>query len=167
MVASRTGHRRIADQPLRRGRQTDEPQDQRQHDYSRDRHDDENDPRQREQDGGGIEAHEAALLLLVVDHVERVEEGRHAGVRAPHGDQEAHDESGSQRLVALTRNEGDLVSDQLQHAAGQDARQQGQVPADGAGVGEESVKRDDGRNRGEGREQREERHAAGGREDAI
>src|SRR6478609_11321827 len=50
---------------------------------------------------------------------------------------------------------------------GQESRQQGQVPADGAGVGEEAIERDDGGNRGEGREQREERHAAGGREDAI
>ena len=51
--------------------------------------------------------------------------------------------------MPLTRNERDLVGDQLEHAGGQDARQQGLAPADGAGVGEESTKRDDGRNRGE------------------
>ena len=64
MVPNRIGHRRIARslsvvvaRPTNlntRGRT----------DHSRDRQDDENDTRQREQEGGGVEAHQAALLVI-------------------------------------------------------------------------------------------------------
>ena len=77
-----------------------------------------NDSRQREQQSGGVEPHQAALLPLIVDHVERVEERRHARVRAAEGDQKSHDEGRSNRLVSLAGNDGDLLGDQRKNPVG-------------------------------------------------
>jgi hypothetical protein len=59
---------------LGRERRADELEQDGQHDDSADRRKGEEDESQREQEGGAIEAHEAATLALAVDHVQRIEE---------------------------------------------------------------------------------------------
>ena len=105
MVPKRIGHRRIAKKPFRRRRQTDEFQHQRQYDNARDCKNDENDSRYREEESGGVEAHQAALFPLIVDHIERIEESCHAGIRAYKRDKQSDDERRSQGLITLSGNE--------------------------------------------------------------
>ena len=54
--------------------------------HARDRHDNEHDACEGEQEGSSVEANEAALLLLAVDDVQRVKEGRDSRVGAYQGD---------------------------------------------------------------------------------
>ena len=61
----------------------------------------------------GVELDEAALLVLVVDDVERVEDRLHAGIRAPQREAEAHDERERQLAVIVARDAHDLIADEL------------------------------------------------------
>ena len=43
-----------------------------------------------EEESGGVEPHEAALLPLVINYVKGVKECRYSGIRASQGDEETH-----------------------------------------------------------------------------
>ena len=68
-----------------------------------------------------LSLHEAALLLLVVDDVERVDDRLHAGIGAPQRQHEAEDEADAEGAVALGGDADDLLTDDVQRAPRQHA----------------------------------------------
>ena len=67
-----------------------------------------------------VEPDEAALLLFVVDDVERVEDRLHAGIGAPQRDAEPQEKAEGELAVALGRDARDLVAQQIERAGGDD-----------------------------------------------
>ena len=68
---------------------------------------------EREGQRDQIELDEAALLILVVDDVERIEDRLHAGIGAPQRKAEADHERERQLAVAVAGDARDLIADQL------------------------------------------------------
>jgi hypothetical protein len=104
--------------------------------------------------------HEAALFLLVVDDVERVDDRLHAGVGAPQRDREPCNESKSEFGVAFSRQPRDLFMKDVDRAGGKNARSQRKMGVDRRSVGDQSIKRDERRNGGKDRQQGEKDNAA-------
>ena len=93
---------------------------------------------EREGERDEVEPDEAALLVLVVDDVERVEDRLHAGVGAPQRDGKAEHEAEAERAVALGSDPGDLLLDDVERAARQRRRESSdEMVRDGRGVGEQ------------------------------
>ena len=114
---------------------------------------------ERERQRLEVQLEEAALLLLVIDDVERVEDRLHAGIRAPQRQREADDEAEAERAVALGGDALDLLADDVHRPARQHAREGIEMVLDRRGIGEQAVDRDEGRDRREDREQSIEGHA--------
>jgi hypothetical protein len=122
---------------------------------------------EREQECRGVEVQQAALLLLAIDHVEGIEEGRNPRVRAPQRDQKTYHEGDAERVTVLGDDQADLLSDEFQHAAGQNPGKKGQVRPVRTGIGKEPVERHDCGDCGEDRQQGKERDSARGGQDPV
>ena len=68
-----------------------------------------------------LSLHEGALLLLVVDDVERVDDRLHARIGAPQREHQAEDEAEPQGAAALGGDADDLLTDDVERAARQHA----------------------------------------------
>ena len=102
-----------------------------------------------------------------MNHVERVDDRLDAGIGAPEREGEAEQKRAAQRGIALGEHPGDLVLHDLERTVRQHQRQRLQVGADGRGIGEQPVERNQRRHRREYREQSEEHDATGGGEHAV
>src|ERR1700731_3860708 len=88
-----------------------------------------------------------ALVFLLVDHVEGIEQGCCSGVGAPHGDDEEHKVQG-----AMLCDVSNLIANELDAAARQNAHEERQVLTDSAHVSHKTIYGDYGRDSGEERE---------------
>ena len=70
----------------------------------------------REKQRHQVEPDEAALLVFVVDDVQRVEDRLHAGIGAPQCDAEPQEEAEGEPSVALGCDAGDLVAQDVEPA---------------------------------------------------
>ena len=72
---------------------------------------------------GRTDLKEAALLLLVIDDVQRVKQSHHSRICAYEDNEEPHCEGRPQGLVRLPGKQRDLIGDEGKRSAGQDARE--------------------------------------------
>ena len=142
-------------------------QQQRKHDHERDRKADAGNGAEREQERDQVEPNEAALLLFVVDDVERVEDRLHPGIGAPQCDAESQQEPEGEPAVALGRDAGDLGRYDLEAAGRDDIGRDLKVIADGGRVGEQGIGRHPCRDGGNQGDQRIECHPGGERQQAV
>ena len=110
--------------------------------------------RKRKQKRDKVQLHKASLFLLVIDDVERVDDRLHSGVGAPERQGEAGDESEAELSIAFCRELRDLLVEQVDCAAGQDAGCEREMRVDRRSVGDETVQRDERRDGRKDREQR-------------
>ena len=67
-----------------------------------------------EGEGQQVQRDEAALLLLVIDDVEGIEDGLHAGIGAPQRQHQAEDEAEAESAAALRGDAVDLLADDVE-----------------------------------------------------
>ena len=132
-------------------------------DHQQQRHDAAGRERQRQQ----VQFDKTALLALLIDDVEGVDHRLDPGIGAPQRQREAEQEGKAERGVALGQHARDLVLHDLERALRQHQRQRLQIVADGRGVGEQAVARDQRGNGRKYREQPEEHHACGNRQQPV
>jgi hypothetical protein len=83
-----------------------------------------------------VEREETPLLVLIVDDVEGIEDCLHPGIRTPERHGEADHEAEAERAAALRGDAGDLLTDDVERAAREDAREGVQMLLDRDGIGE-------------------------------
>src|SRR5262245_66690121 len=98
----------------------------------------------REKQRHQVEPDEAALLVFVVDDVQRVEDCLHAGISAPQCDAKPEEEAEGEPSVALGCDAGDLVAQDVQPAGWYDVGGNREMLADGGDIGKQSVGRNPG-----------------------
>ena len=155
------------DQPFGQAAEPKLRQHQRKHHDRGERQQHRGDAAERKGKRNQVELDEAAFLALLIDDVEGVDHGLDASIGAPQRQREAEQQSEAELIVALGEQPADLLLDELDTAFRHDAREQKQVGADGRGLGEQAVAR---HQRGDGRkyrEQAEEHHAGGNREQPV
>ena len=112
----------------------------------------------REREPGAVE--EAAGFFFLVDGIERVEEGFDAGIGTPQRGEQADGEAEAECLGRCGGERVDLVVDDLHAAIGHNAVHGGELLADGGGVRDHAVERNQ---RGDGGEDGEQRVIGGPR----
>ena len=121
----------------------------------------------REKQRDQVDPDEATLLLFIVDDVERVEDRLHAGIGAPQRDAQPQEKAEGEPSVALGRDAGDLVAQDVESTGGHDISGNREMLADGGDIGKERVGRDPGGNGRKEGDQRIERHAGRERQQAV
>ena len=121
----------------------------------------------REKQRDQVEPDEAALLLFIVDDVERVEDRLHAGIGAPQRDAEPQEKAEGEPAVAFGRDAGDFVAQHVESTGGHDIGGNREMLADGGDIGKQRVGRDPGGNGRKQGDQRIERHAGRERQQAV
>ncbi len=104
---------------------------------------------------------------LIIDHIERVDDRLHAGIRAPKRDRKSRYECKSKCSVAIRDNARDLFAHDIERCGRQDARGPCEMIVERRGVGEQAIKRNESRNRGKNREQPEKHDAARDRQQTV
>ena len=127
-------------------------QGEREGDHGADHQEQCRDTADRERQRHHVEPDEAALLAFLVGHVKGVDDGLDAGIRAPDCEHKAKHEGRAQLGIALGDDARDLVADNLVGALRQHHGERLEIVANGLGIGEQAVKRDE---RGDGRKDRE------------
>ena len=128
------------------------PNAARKHDHEGDRQAGADNGANREEERHQIEPDEAALFLFVVDDVERIKDRLHPRIGAPQRDAEPNEKAEGEPSVALGRDAGDLVAQDVERAGGHDIGGNREMLADGGDIGEQRVGRDTG---GDGRKERD------------
>ena len=141
---------------LEERRKTDGGKDHRSDDHRSKRDHERQDRDERKQEGEKVKLHEASFFLLVIDDVERVDDRLHSGVGAPERDGKSGYESEAELCIAFCREPRDLFVKNVDRAGGKNACGQRKMGINRRGVGDQSVERDERRNRGKDRQQRKE-----------
>src|SRR5436190_23146125 len=105
-----------------------------------------------------IELDKAALLFCVIDDVERIHNGLHAGISAPQCESEPEDEPKAELRVPLGDQAVHLLLQNVDSSAGQETRDKREMLIDRRCFREQTVQRDEGGDGGEHREQAIEHH---------
>ena len=124
-------------------------------------------PAEREGERDEVELDEAALLGLVIGDVHGLEERLHAGIGTPQRDRQRDDEGEAQRPALLRRQPVQLLPQDVQAAAGDDALERGEVLFHRRRVGEEAVDRHQSREGGDEGEQQVEGGAGRDQQHAV
>ncbi len=109
---------------------------------------------EREEQRYDVEPDDAALLLLVVNDVQRIEDRLHAGIGAPERDTEAERKAEAQPAVAASGDPRDFLAQEVERSARNDIGGERDMVGDRGRVGKERIDR---HARGDGREQRNQR----------
>src|SRR5205807_9144507 len=88
-----------------------------------------------------IQLDEAALLILVVNHIQRIEDRLYAGVRTPQRNAKTDYEGEGELAVIVAGDARDLIADQFVGARGHHARDETEVRVDRARLREQAVER--------------------------
>src|SRR6185436_15379250 len=107
--------------PFRLRAEPDEVEDDRKNDDRDERGQNEENGSEGEGEGQQVQRDEAPLLLLVIDDVEGIEDGLHAGIGAPQRQPQAEDKAEAESAAALGGDADHLLADDVDAAAGQDA----------------------------------------------
>ena len=126
-----------------------------------------NDRAQRDCESRRIETDQASFFRGSMDHVQRVEQGAHSGIGAPYRHQQSDHEGCAQRRDIGLDEVLDLLLEQVDDARRYDAGQESEALRNGVGISEQAVERDDSRQRGEYRHEREKGDTAGGRNQPV
>src|ERR1700749_1717932 len=127
----------------------------------------ENQDHDHESDGGGDDAEIAALLAHLERDVQAFDQRAHAAARAPQRNDEADDERETDPGRLHGGEAREFRAQHLHRAAGEQARQTGELVHQRAAVAEYAVDRGQRSDAGKQREQDEERHAGRDRGNAV
>ena len=114
-----------------------------------------------------IELDEAALLLLVVDHIERVDERLHSGIGAPERQCQTERECKTKLGFALCCDTVHLLLDDLDATSRHQAADKREVFIDGRRFREQTIEGHESGDRRKQREQSVEHHARRDRKETI
>jgi hypothetical protein len=135
-------------------------------DHRADGDDQEYDRAQGEGQAERIETDEAAALIAVFDHIERIDHRLDAGVGAPN----RHGQTGGETKAQFGGPPGDAIDlfvNKIEPPGRQYIGKQIEVPPDGLRIRNQAIKRDERRYGGKNREQGVEHHASRHRHQAI